>query len=138
MVVLVGYGRVGTRIGQALVQAKVKYVIAEQNREIVESLRESGYAAVCGDASEPAVLIQAHIARAHTLVVATPDTFLVRQMIEIARTLNPNIETVVRTHSDEETELLQKERVGKIFMGEHELATSMSEYILSKIKGETR
>ena len=137
-VVLVGYGRVGTRIGQALVQAKVKYVIAEQNREIVESLRESGYAAVCGDASEPAVLIQAHIARAHTLVVATPDTFLVRQMIEIARTLNPNIETVVRTHSDEETELLQKERVGKIFMGEHELATSMSEYILSKIKGETR
>ena len=137
-VVLVGYGRVGTRIGQALVQAKVKYVIAEQNREIVESLRESGYAAVCGDASEPAVLIQAHIARAHTLVVATPDTFLVRQMIEIARTLNPNIETVVRTHSDEETELLQKERVGKIFMGEQELATSMSEYILSKIKGETR
>jgi CPA2 family monovalent cation:H+ antiporter-2 len=67
-----------------------------------------------------------------------PDTFLVRQMIEIARTLNPNIETVVRTHSDEETELLEKERVGKIFMGEHELATSMSEYILSKIQGEIR
>jgi CPA2 family monovalent cation:H+ antiporter-2 len=42
-VVLVGYGRVGKRIGQALVQAKVKYVIAEQNREIVEALRESGF-----------------------------------------------------------------------------------------------
>jgi CPA2 family monovalent cation:H+ antiporter-2 len=46
-----------------------------------------------------------------------PDTFLVRQMIEIARTLNPNIETVVRTHSDEETELLEKERVGKNLHG---------------------
>lgn len=132
-VVLVGYGRVGKRIGNALLQAKIKHVIAEQNREIVESLRKSGIAAVCGDASEPAVLIQAHIARAHTLVIATPDTFLVRQMIETAKALNPNIETVVRTHSEEETELLQNEQVGKIFMGEHELAASMTEYILSKI-----
>jgi CPA2 family monovalent cation:H+ antiporter-2 len=59
-------------------------------------------------------------------------------MVEIARTLNPNIETVVRTHSEEETELLQKERAGKIFMGEHELAASMSHYILAKIAGGTR
>ncbi len=137
-VVLVGYGRVGKRIGQALIQAGVKYVIAEQNREIVESLRERGIPAVSGDAAEPAVLIQAHIARAHTLVIATPDTFQVRQMVEIARTLNPNIETIVRTHSDEETELLRKERVGKIFMGEHELAASMSHYIIARISGGTR
>ncbi len=137
-VVLVGYGRVGKRIGQALIQAGVKYVIAEQNREIVESLREKGLPAVSGDAGEAAVLIQAHIARAHTLVIATPDTFQVRQMIEIARTLNPNIETIVRTHSEEETELLQKERAGKIFMGEHELAASMSHYIIARISGGTR
>ena len=132
-VVLVGYGRVGKRIGNALLQAKIKHVIAEQNREIVENLRKNGIAAVCGDATEPAVLIQAHVARAHTLVIATPDTFLVRQMIETAKALNPNIETVVRTHSEEETELLQREQVGKIFMGEHELAASMTEYIFSKI-----
>ncbi|MBK8396028.1 MAG: Kef family K(+) transporter [Leptospiraceae bacterium] len=137
-VVLVGYGRVGRKIALSLNQAGVKYVVAEQNREIVEKLREQGFPAVSGNASEPAVLIQAHIARAHTLAIATPDTFQVRQMIEIARTLNPNINTVVRTHSEEESELLEKENVGKIFMGEHELAASMSHYILSKITGGTR
>ncbi len=137
-VVLVGYGRVGKRIGQALIQNGVKYVVAEQNREIVEKLRELGLPAVSGDAAEPAVLIQAHIVRARCLVIATPDTFQVRQIIEIARTLNPNIDTVVRTHSDEESELLTKENAGKIFMGEHELAASMSHYILSKITGGTR
>jgi len=137
-VVLVGYGRVGKRIGEALIQNGVKYVVAEQNREIVEKLREQGLPAVSGDASEPAVLIQAHIARARCLVIATPDTFQVRQIVEIARTLNPNIETVVRTHSEEETKLLQKEHVGKIFMGEHELAASMSHYILARIAGGTR
>ena len=51
-VVLVGYGRVGKRIGQALARAGVKYVVAEQNREIVEKLRERGLPAVSGDASE--------------------------------------------------------------------------------------
>lgn len=137
-VVLVGYGRVGKRIGQTLSEAGVKYVVAEQNREIVEALRELGIPAVSGDASEQAVLIQAHIARAQALVIATPDSFQVRQIIEIARTLNPNIETVVRTHSEEETKLLQKENAGKIFMGEHELAASMSHYILAKIVGGTR
>ena len=43
-------------------------------------------------------------------------------MIEIARILNPSIDTVVRTHSEEEAELFRQEGVGKVFMGEHELA----------------
>jgi monovalent cation:H+ antiporter-2, CPA2 family len=137
-VVLVGYGRVGKRIGLDLVRAGVKYVVAEQNREIVEKLREQGLPAVSGDASEPSVLIQAHIARARCLVIATPDTFQVRQIVEIARTLNPNIDTVVRSHSEEEVDLLRKENIGKIFMGEHELAASMSHYILARIAGGTR
>lgn len=47
----------------------------------------------------PAVLIQAHIARAGMLVIATPETFDVRQMMQTARSLNPGIETVVRTHT---------------------------------------
>ncbi|HEU5170974.1 MAG TPA: NAD(P)-binding protein [Gemmatimonadales bacterium] len=83
------------------------YVVAEQNREAVERLRERHIPAVTGDASEPAVLIQAHVARASILVIATPNTFQARKMVEIARTLNPRIEAVVRTHSDEEAALLQ-------------------------------
>jgi len=99
-IVLVGYGRVGRRIGEALIERDVPIVVAEQNREVVELLRERGIPAVSGDASEPAVLIQAHIARAQMLVIATPNTFGARKMIEIARTLKPDVETIVRTHSD--------------------------------------
>ena len=39
------------------------------------------------------------------LVIATPDAVGVRQMIETARTLNPQVQVVVRTHSDEEAQL---------------------------------
>jgi CPA2 family monovalent cation:H+ antiporter-2 len=131
-VVLVGYGRVGRRIGECLAERGIPYVVAEQNRELVERLRANGIAAVSGDASDPAVLIQAHIARASMLVVATPDTFDVRQMIKTARTLNPGIETVVRTHNEEEAGLLEREAAEKVFLGEDELAKGMSRHVLER------
>ena len=134
-IVLVGYGRVGRRIGEALIERDVPIVVAEQNREVVELLRERGIPAVSGDASEPAVLIQAHIARAQMLVIATPDTFEARKMIEIARTLKPDVETIVRTHSDVEAALLRNEKAGKVFIGEHELALGMTRHVLERIAG---
>ncbi|EGF31209.1 TrkA-N:Sodium/hydrogen exchanger [Oxalobacteraceae bacterium IMCC9480] len=130
-VVLVGYGRVGRHIAAQLTEQRIAFVVAEQNRDIVEQLREDGIAAVAGNAGEPAVLIQAHIARARFLVIATPDTFHVRKMIQTARMLNPAIECVVRTHNVEEAELLRKEQVGKILIGEEELALGMMRCVLA-------
>jgi CPA2 family monovalent cation:H+ antiporter-2 len=137
-VVLVGYGRVGRRIGEALAARGVSIVVAEENREVVERLRQQGVAAVSGDASEPAVLIQAHIARARMLVIAVPDAFRARKMIEIARTLKPDVHTVVRTHSDEEAALLRQERAGGVFMGEHELALAMARHVLERLSSSPR
>ncbi len=134
-IVLAGYGRVGRRIGEALTERAVPLVVVEQNREVVEALREGGVPAVSGDASKPAALIQAHIARARTLVIATPDAFPARRMIEIARTLNPSIDTVVRTHSEEEAALLERENAGKVFVGEHELALSMTQHVFQRVVG---
>jgi CPA2 family monovalent cation:H+ antiporter-2 len=133
-VVLVGYGRVGRRIAASLKEQGIPYVVAEQNREVVDQLRKEGTPAVAGNAGEPAVLIQAHIAHASMLVIATPDTFHVRAMIETARALNPNIKTVVRTHNDAEADLLRSERAGEIFMGEQELAKGMAAYVMDTLK----
>ena len=131
-VVLVGYGRVGRRIGEALAEQGLSLVVAEQNRGMVEGLRKHGVHAVAGDAAEPAVLIQAHIARAKMLVIAIPDTLRARQMIETARMLNPQIEVIVRTHSEEEATMLRNENAGTVFVGEHELALSMTRHVLEK------
>lgn len=132
-VLLVGYGRVGERIGDALIERGVPVVVIEQNREVVERLRERGIPAVSGDGSEPAVLIQGHVARARILVIAIPDTFLARKMIDIALMLKPDVKTVVRAHNDEEAALLQRERAGRVFMGEHELALGMTRHVLALV-----
>ncbi len=131
-VVLVGYGRVGRRIAAELAAYDVPFVVVEQNRELVENLRSAGMAAVWGDAADPAVLIQAHIARARVLVVATADALNVRQMIEAARTLNPSIETVIRSHNEAEARLLAEEASATVLLGEHELAQSMARAVLSR------
>jgi CPA2 family monovalent cation:H+ antiporter-2 len=132
-VVIVGYGRVGTRIGQALDERGIAYVVVEQNRERVEKLREEGVAAVSGDAIEPIVLVQAHIARAGMLVVTLPDVFDVRQIVEISRTLNPTIEIALCTNSDDEASLLVNEGMGTVFIGETELARGMTDHVLSRM-----
>jgi CPA2 family monovalent cation:H+ antiporter-2 len=131
-VVLVGYGRVGKRIANALEATGVPYVVAEQNRELVENLREQGVAAVSGDAADPSVLIQAHIAQAAMLVVATPDPLNSRQMAETARTLNPGIEIILRAYSEEESSMLKKENIGEVFFAKEELAKGMAGHILAR------
>ena len=131
-VVLVGYGRVGRRIAKALDARGIPYVIAEQNRELVEDLRNKGVAAVSGNAADPSVLIQAHIANAALLVVATPDPINVRQMVDTARSLNPRIEIVLRSHSEDESQLLRKDEIGTVFLGEDELAKGMTRHILER------
>ncbi|WP_332877319.1 YbaL family putative K(+) efflux transporter [Massilia sp. S19_KUP03_FR1] len=132
-VVLVGYGRVGRAIAQALDEQGISYVVAEQNRELVDKLRRADQPAVAGNAAEPAVLIQAHIAHAAALVIATPDTLHVRAMIDTARALNPSIKCVVRAHSSEEAALLRSEQVGEVFVAEQELAGSMTRHVLATL-----
>jgi CPA2 family monovalent cation:H+ antiporter-2 len=139
-IVLVGYGRVGRRIGEGLEANGITFVVVEENRELVERLRLAGGLAVFGDAGDPAVLIQAHVARARVLLIATPDTSRARSMLDTARRLNPTIETVVRTHTDAEAKLLREDGVTGVFMGEHELARGMLRYTLRRlgIAPETR
>jgi CPA2 family monovalent cation:H+ antiporter-2 len=133
-VVLVGYGRVGKLLARDMGEHGIRYVVAEQNREIVDALRAKGQPAVAGNAGEPAVLIQAHIAHASMLVIATPDTFEVRNMVATARALNPQIQTIVRSHNFAEAELLRQEAAGKVFIGEDELARNMASHIRTQLK----
>ncbi|HZF28938.1 MAG TPA: YbaL family putative K(+) efflux transporter [Gammaproteobacteria bacterium] len=137
-VLIAGFGRVGERIGNALAERGVPFVVIEQNRDIVERLRKKGVAAVSGDADDAPALIRAHVAGARLFVLAIPDAFRARQAITVARALQPNLEVVVRAHSDDEANLLRKERAAEVFMGEHELALGMTRHVIERLEIKKR
>lgn len=135
-VVLVGHGQVGERIAGMLARQEIPFVVAEQNRELVESLRNQGIPAVSGDAAEPSVLIQAHIADAALLVISAPDPLSVRQMVNTARSLNPDIEIVLRADSESELALLREHDLGSVFFARDELARGMAEHVLQRFRSQ--
>ncbi|HYW50554.1 MAG TPA: cation:proton antiporter, partial [Gemmatimonadaceae bacterium] len=90
-VVLIGYGRFGTTISEALQREAARYVIVEEQERIVAGLRARGERAVFGDATRAEVLQRAGIEHARLIVVTAPEPIRARRAVEIARSLNPDI-----------------------------------------------
>nr|WP_312322748.1 cation:proton antiporter [Acinetobacter oleivorans] len=133
-VVIVGYGGVGRRITENLINENIKVVIAEENREIVEKLRQSNIAAVSGVATEPGVLIQAHIMHARLLVISPMDILDIHRIVAIAKQLNPQIQVLICAESKEEAAVIRDENIGEVFYAKEEMAKNMSHHILNQIE----
>ncbi|AMW77817.1 sodium:proton antiporter [Acinetobacter sp. TGL-Y2] len=133
-VVIVGHGEVGRRITKTLMQDGIKVVIAEENREIVENLREKGIAAVSGSATEPGVLIQAHIQHARLLVISPMDILDIHKIVDTAKILNPQIQVLVCAENKAEADLIRADHLGEVYLAKEEMAKNMSNYILNQIE----
>jgi CPA2 family monovalent cation:H+ antiporter-2 len=128
--VVVGHGRVGSSITRVLEQERLPFVVIERDRPRHDALRARGVPAVFGDATDPAILGSAGIGAARLLIVATPDSYRARRVLELAETANPGIQAVVRTHSEDELARLRTTVNGHVVMGERELARTMLLYVL--------
>lgn len=133
-VVIVGHGEVGRRITKTLMQDGIKVVIAEENREIVEKLRDKGIAAVSGSATEPGVLIQAHIQHARLLVISPMDILDIHKIVDTAKILNPQIQVLVCAENKAEADLIRADQLGEVYLAKEEMAKNMSNHILNQIE----
>ncbi|ENV48434.1 hypothetical protein P255_00291 [Acinetobacter brisouii CIP 110357] len=133
-VVIVGYGEVGRRVTKTLMEQNIKVVIAEENREIVEKLRGKEIAAVSGAATEPSVLIQAHIMHARMLIISPMDILDIHRIVDIAKQLNPQIQVLVCAENKEEAEVIRADAIGEVFYAKEEMAINMSKHILHQIE----
>jgi CPA2 family monovalent cation:H+ antiporter-2 len=131
--VIVGYGRVGSVVGKGLKSQGLPIVAIDQDRQRVEALRQRGLPAIYGDATTPGVLEAAGIDKARLIVIATPEGYQTRRIIELARGLNPGIDTAVRTHSDSEVAYFERKGIGVAIMAERELAFSLMDYALQRL-----
>lgn len=127
---VIGHGRVGSVVVGALRQHGVPFLVIEQDRSVAERSLRAGLPVIFGDGTRPEVIAAGHPDRAKLLVVAIPDRFLARRVIDLVRQANRGIDVVVRTHSDEEAEWLDAKEVGLVVMSERETALGIAEYAL--------
>ncbi|PWR20055.1 YbaL family putative K(+) efflux transporter [Zavarzinia compransoris] len=123
--VLVGYGRVGAPIGDALTAAGIPFVAIEERVPRLELLRQQGIEAFNGNAVTGEVLEAANIAGARWLFVAIPESFEAGQIIKRARTRNPGLTIIARAHEDAEIEHLTAQGANAVVNGEREIANGM-------------
>jgi CPA2 family monovalent cation:H+ antiporter-2 len=128
--IIVGYGRVGKIVADALRRGEQNFVVVEGHWWRSQAARTERNMVVFGDATQPNVMRAARPAHARLIVVALPDAFQSRRVIELARQANPRIMIVARVHSDQEFQYLTDLGVGLVIMGEREIAFSMSDFAL--------
>jgi CPA2 family monovalent cation:H+ antiporter-2 len=131
--ILCGYGQVGRMIGGALERRGFTYVVITQQRGEVERLRARGVAALYGEASNVELLERAHVGSARVVIVASSDPPVTHLIVARAKALNPALDFVVRTHSDEEIAQLRvlSPKVQAVH-GQRELAVQMARYSLRR------
>ncbi len=129
-VVMIGYGRVGATIGRALSMKQIPYVVVDLDRTIIEDLKSQGISTVFGDATRPGILRHSGLRTARLLIVATPAKSSIREIVGIARKLNPDIEVCVRTHSATDSVYFEEMGMQRVVMGELELALEMADFAL--------
>ncbi len=128
--VLVGYGRVGSLVGEALLAAGRPLLVIEDRAEATAALKTKGIEVLTGNAASPPVAKAANIARARWLVVAIPNAFEAGEIVEQARSVNPMLEILARAHSDAEVDYLKGFGADFVIMGEREIALAMIGHLL--------
>jgi CPA2 family monovalent cation:H+ antiporter-2 len=120
--ILVGYGRVGSIVADALKKSSQPFLIIEDADSVVAKLRESNVETIVGNAARSDVLKSANLGGARYLLIAIPEAFEAGQIVQQARAANPGIQIIARAHSDAEVEHLRTLGADIVIMGEREIA----------------
>ena len=133
-IILIGYGRVGSRVGPVLQQHGTPLVLIDSNRDHCIDARAAGIPCIYGNALSEGVLKDANIGTARALLLAISQALEAGPIIRLARESNPGIAILARAHSDEEVAYLHKVGVDATIMGESEIARSMCDSVESLLR----
>jgi len=96
-VVIVGFGPAAQRVVTRLLRRfRQRLLVVDINPRNLTLAEGYGIAAQHGDACSPDLLEHIHLEHARALVVTLPDVSAVRQIIHLARQVNPNLPIIAR------------------------------------------
>ena len=124
--VIVGGGRVGSRIADVLKSFGLPLVVVELDHRRVEKAQTDGIPVVYGDATHEIVLEAAEISTARLLVVTTPDVVTARTIITNAKRQNGELRVVARTSDPSFLPIFEEMGVNSVVLPEFEASLEMT------------
>lgn len=131
--IVIGYGRVGALVGDALQQRQLPFLVAEVGESALAKLKQGGIETIMGNAAQPEILGATNPSRARHLVIAIPEAFEAGQIVQQARAANPDIRIIARAHADAEVDHLKGLGADVVIMGEREIARGMIEELERRV-----
>jgi len=119
-VIIAGYGEVGQSIARGLQQAKIPFIIIEDDPERIAEARANKHPRIYGNAANINVLSKANLEQASALVVAYPDPMTVITTVKLAKLLNADISILARASRKRDVESLRRLGVKELVIPEQE------------------
>lgn len=122
-VIVVGLGRVGRRIAEALLAGPRPIYVIDETEEQIDRMRDRSIEGLAGNVMT--LLHTANLPKAAALVVSLPNGFESGQIVEQARAANPNIFIVARAQSQAEADYLRKYGASDVVIGNQTIADAL-------------
>lgn len=107
-IILVGFGRVGHRVGEILSLAGLPFVALDFDASVVEKERAKGHPVFYGDVRKPDLVEAAGAKNARIIIVTLNEPETTEQVLTSLRKSHPEVDIYVRGHSLVECRTLRK------------------------------
>lgn len=132
-IVLVGYGRVGHRIGQILTRAKQPFVALDSDPTLVQRERDRGSPVYYGDISNPGVLTSVGAADARLIILTLNDPAAAKKLVAEIREQYPEVEIFARGHNLETCQSLHRLGASGVISENVEASLELSRMALERM-----
>jgi CPA2 family monovalent cation:H+ antiporter-2 len=132
-VLVIGFGRVGSAIGEALETFAIPFAVVDFSPAVVQALRRRGIPAVLGDAATAQALRAAGAAAARLAVLAIPDSVKATLALDELRRISPRITAVARAHTADDRERLLAAGATEVILPEVEAGMTLVDHALHRL-----
>ncbi|HYE90643.1 MAG TPA: cation:proton antiporter, partial [Terriglobales bacterium] len=130
-VLVCGFGRVGSAIGEAFETFGIPFVVVERDPEVIRALRARGVHCLFGDAGNRELLRHAGAESATLVIIALPHFRPAERAVRTLRQLAPGVPLLARAHARTEAEALQKLGASEVIQPELEASGTLIRHALA-------
>jgi monovalent cation:H+ antiporter-2, CPA2 family len=129
-IIIAGGGRVANSIAQVLHGLGFKFILIENDYKRFEILKKKGFNCIFGDSSKEIILQFSNLSNAKLLIITVPIVEITKDIINVAKKINPNLTIIVRCNDIDELEDFYNLNISQVVQPEFEASLEMTRQAL--------